>query len=38
MQDPEFDPTMALQVDIAAAVALWQWKAEMARRAVQSRE
>jgi len=38
MQDQEFDPTMALQVDIAAAVALWQWKAEMARRAVQSRE
>jgi hypothetical protein len=34
----KLDTTMALQVDIAAAVALWHWKAEMASRASRDRE
>jgi hypothetical protein len=31
------DTTMALQIDIAAAVALWQWRAELAREASHQR-
>src|SRR5947208_14957113 len=31
--DRQLDPKLALQIDIAAAVTLWQWKAAMANAA-----
>jgi hypothetical protein len=37
-EDAELDPTMALQIDIAAAVALWECKAARVQKTAKTQE